>query len=97
MQRNVDGQLFGVGIEVSRGEVARFEIASCSWNIELDMIVGGWGREVLEILAAKDYSQHPRCEVPLFQHGERSTARSVSHAEGSVFGIALSFTNQSVI
>jgi len=37
------------------GEVAGFEIAPFARNIQLDMIVGGWGSEVLEVLAAKDY------------------------------------------
>ena len=66
MQRNVDGQLFGFGIEVSRGEIASFEIASFARNIQLDMIVGGWGGEVVEVVTAKDYSQHPRCDMPFF-------------------------------
>ena len=56
MQRNVDGQLFGFGIEVSRREIASFEIASFAWNIQLDMIVGGGGSEVLKVLATEDYS-----------------------------------------
>jgi hypothetical protein len=56
MQRNIDSKLFGFGIEVSRGEIASFEIAPFARNIYLDMIVGGWGSEVLEIIATKNYS-----------------------------------------
>src|SRR5271155_3733756 len=56
MQRNVDGQPFGFGIEVSRGEVTTFEIAAFAGNKDLDVIVGGWGGEVLEVVAAKDHS-----------------------------------------
>ncbi len=66
MQRDVDGQLFRFGIEVPWSEVTSFEIPSFARNIQLDMIVGGWGREVLEVVIAKDYSQHPRCDMPLF-------------------------------
>jgi hypothetical protein len=67
MQRNIDGQLLSFGIEVSRGEVAPFEIAPFARNVELDVIVGGWGREVLEVLATEDYySQHSRRDIPLF-------------------------------
>ena len=66
MRRDVDGQLFGFGIEMSRGEIARFELASFSRHIQLDVVVGGWGGEVLEIVAAKDYSQHPWRHVPFF-------------------------------
>jgi hypothetical protein len=57
---------FGFSIEMSRGEVASFEIASFARNIELDMIVGGRGREVLEVFATEDCSQHPRRDMPLF-------------------------------
>jgi hypothetical protein len=42
--------------EVPRGEVTSFEIAPFARNVELDVIVGGWGREVFEVLATKDYS-----------------------------------------
>src|ERR1700728_505405 len=65
MQRNIDRQRFGSGIEVSRCEVAPFEITSFARNVELDVIVGGWGREVLEVVATKDYSYHSRRDVPL--------------------------------
>jgi hypothetical protein len=41
MQRNVNGQCLGFGIEVPWSEVTRFEIAPFAWNIQLDVIVGG--------------------------------------------------------
>jgi hypothetical protein len=85
MERDVDGQLSGFSIETSRGEVTSFEIAPFARNIELDMIVGGWGREVPEVLAAKDDSQHPRRDMPLFQDGERPAAGIVPDAAGSAF------------
>jgi hypothetical protein len=53
------------------------------------MIVGGWGREVLEVVTAKDYSQHPRRDMPLFPDGERPAARVVPDAAGSVFHICI--------
>jgi hypothetical protein len=59
---------------VSRCEVAPFEIASFAGNVELDVIVGGWGREVLEVVATKDYSYHSRRDVPLLQDGEGPAA-----------------------
>jgi len=44
VQRNIDSQRFGFDIEVSRCEVAPFEIITpFARNIELDVIVGGWG------------------------------------------------------
>ena len=66
MQRNVDGQLFGFGIEMSRGEITSLEFASFARSIQLDMIVGGWGGELVEVVTAKDNSQHPRRDMPLF-------------------------------
>jgi hypothetical protein len=90
MQRDIDSQLFGFGVEVSRGEVASFEIAPFARNIQLDMIVGGWSNKVFEVLATEYYSQHPRRDMPLFQDGKRSAARIVFDATGSVFHIFLS-------
>jgi len=90
MQRNVDRQLFGFGIEVPWSEVTSFEITLFAWNIQLDMIVGGWGREVVEVVGTKDYSQHPRRDMPLFQDGECSASRIAPYTVGSVFHISLS-------
>lgn len=87
MQCNVDGQLFCFGIEVSRGEVAGFEIAPFARDIEFDVIVGGWGGEVLEVVAGKDYPQHPRRDMPRCEDGERPAAGIVPDAPGSVFHI----------
>ena len=44
----------------------------------------------VEVVAAKDYSQHPRRDMPLFQDGERPAARIVPDAAGSVFHILCS-------
>jgi hypothetical protein len=54
------------------------------------MIVGGWGREVFEVLAAKDDSQHPRRDMPLFHDGERPAARIVPDAADSELHSSLS-------
>jgi hypothetical protein len=56
MHRDVDGQLFGFGIEMSWGEITTFEVTSFARNIQLDMIVSGWRGEVVEGVTAKDYS-----------------------------------------
>jgi hypothetical protein len=85
MQRNVDGQFFGFGIEVSRCEVAPFEITPLARNVELDVIVGGRCREILEVVATKDDPHHSRRDVPLLQDGEGPAARVVPNAAGLVF------------
>ena len=90
MQRNIDGQFSGCGIEVSRGEVAGFQIAPFARNIEPDVIVRRWGREILEIIATKDDSHHPRREILLIQDHKRPAARIVPDAAGSVFHISVS-------
>ena len=64
MHRDVDGQFFGFGIEMSWGEITTFEVTSFARNIQVDTIVSGWRSEVVKGVTAKDYSQHPWRDLP---------------------------------